>query len=136
MLPINRHPGQRELRQFSRIYLPLFVIIFGALTWWRADSPTAALIVWIVGAIAAAGALASAEFARILFVGLQTITYPIGLVVSTVALAILFYLVFTPMGLVMRLMGRDPLRLRARNAASHWIPYQQNDDPNRAFRQF
>ncbi len=42
--------------------------------------------------------------------------------VSPVALAILFYLVVTPTGLVMRAFGKDPLRLRRDPAAaSYWI---------------
>ncbi len=42
--------------------------------------------------------------------------------VNPVAMAALFYLVFTPCGLLMRLMGKDPLRLRFDpRAASYWI---------------
>ena len=44
-------------------------------------------------------------------------------IVSPVVLAIVFYLVVTPMGLAMRLAGKDPLRLKARApGASYWIP--------------
>ena len=43
-------------------------------------------------------------------------------IVSPVVLAVLFYAVVTPTGLVMRLLGKDPLRLRFdRSAASYWI---------------
>ncbi len=43
-------------------------------------------------------------------------------IASPIALAILFYGVVTPTGLVMRLLGKDPLRLRIdRSAASYWI---------------
>jgi hypothetical protein len=136
MLPINRNPAARELRHFARIWFPLFVAAAGALTWWRAESSIAAVAVWAAGAAVAAVILASAEAARIVFVGLMTITYPIGLVISTLTLAFMFYVVFTPMGVVMRLAGRDPLRLKQRSAASHWTPYQQSDDPEQAFRQY
>ena len=37
----------------------------------------------------------------------------IGMVVSPIVLAILFYLVITPIGFVMRAVGKDPLQLRA-----------------------
>ncbi|MGH9222166.1 MAG: hypothetical protein ACRD1W_22850, partial [Vicinamibacterales bacterium] len=102
MLPINRHPSARELRSFSRLWLPLFVLVVGALAWWRLESPATAITVWILGAILATGALGSPEVARQIFVGLQTLTYPIAIVVSTLALAILFYAVFTPIGWLMR----------------------------------
>jgi hypothetical protein len=136
MLPINRNPGARELRTFTRIWFPLFVAGAGAMTWWRGGSLSAAVVVWVVGALLAAFILASAEAARIFFVGLMTVSYPIGLVVSTLTLGVMFYLVFTPLGVVMRLWGRDPLRLRQRGAASHWTPYEQSNDPERSFQQY
>lgn len=43
-------------------------------------------------------------------------------IVSPVALGVLFFLVVTPTGLLMRLLGKDPLRLRFDPAAdSYWI---------------
>jgi ABC-type uncharacterized transport system permease subunit len=136
MLPINRHPSARELRSFARIWFPAFVALVGAVLYWRVDRPAAAAAVWAVGAAAAIAVLASPAIARVVFVGLLIVTYPIGLVVSTLALAALFYLVFTPIGWAMRLAGRDPLRLRARGGPSDWQPVTQDDDPQRAFRQF
>ena len=136
MLPINRNPGSRELRAFARIWFPLFVLAAGAMTWWRAESALAAVVVWTAGAALAALVLASTEAARIFFVGLMTITYPIGLVISTLTLGFMFYLVFTPLGFFMRLAGRDPLQLRNSSAQSQWTPYEQDDSPERAFRQY
>lgn len=136
MLPVNRQPGARELRKFARLWFPLFVTALGAALWWRLGSPIAGVIVWGLGGALAVAVLARAEIARVVFVGLITITYPIGLLVSTAALAIMFYGVFTPLGLLMRASGRDPLRLRARGAPSDWLAYEQNDDAERAFRQY
>jgi Saxitoxin biosynthesis operon protein SxtJ len=136
MIRVNRNPSPETLRQFALIVLPGFVALFGGLLWWRSGSITNALITWGIGGVVALGAVASREVARQLFVGLQVVTYPIGLVVSTIVLAFLFYAVFTPFALVMRLAGRDPLRLRQRDASTHWIPYQQKDDPADAFRQY
>jgi hypothetical protein len=47
----------------------------------------------------------------------------ISKIVSPVVLTVLFYATVTPVGLLMRAVGKDPLRLR-RNAAaaSYWIP--------------
>jgi len=135
MLPINRHPSARELRSFSRLWLPLFVLVVGSLAWWRLESPATAITVWILGAILAAGALGSPEVARQIFVGLQTLTYPIALVVSTLALAILFYVVFTPIGWLLRGAGHDPLQLR-RGKRSRWIPYTRKDDAVDAMKQY
>ncbi|HKX94697.1 MAG TPA: SxtJ family membrane protein [Methylibium sp.] len=46
----------------------------------------------------------------------------LGKIVSPIALGVLFYLVFTPMGVLMRLAGKDPLRLKMdRAAGSYWM---------------
>jgi hypothetical protein len=43
-------------------------------------------------------------------------------IVSPVVTSLLFYLVVTPIGLLMRLFGQDPLRLRFdRQSVSYWI---------------
>jgi hypothetical protein len=43
-------------------------------------------------------------------------------VVSPVVLGILFYVAVTPMGLIMRALGKDPLRLRRSvSNASYWV---------------
>jgi saxitoxin biosynthesis operon SxtJ-like protein len=136
MLPINRNPSAKDLRSFARIWFPLFVAFLGGMIWWRANQPTAAMVVWGVGAAVEVAVLASQAVARQVFVGLMIVTYPIGLVVSTVALALLFYLVFTPLGWAMRLSGRDPLRLKTRTDRSEWHAVAQNDDPQQMFRQF
>lgn len=135
MLPINRHPSARELRSFSRLWLPVFVVVIGAMALWRLESPATAIAAWSLGGTLAAGALRSSEVARMIFVGLQTLTYPIALVVSTLALAMLFYVVFTPIGWLMRRAGHDPLQLR-RGKQSRWMPYKQKDDAAEAMKQY
>ena len=42
-------------------------------------------------------------------------------IASPVVLAFLFYGVVTPMGVLMRALGKDTLRLRRSGAASYWI---------------
>ncbi len=43
-------------------------------------------------------------------------------IVSPIVMALLFYLTVTPLALLMRALGKDPLRLRRDpNAASYWI---------------
>ncbi len=51
-------------------------------------------------------------------------------VVNPLAMAALYYLVFTPFGLLLRLLGKDPLRLRADpQAASYWIAREPPGPP-------
>jgi hypothetical protein len=54
----------------------------------------------------------------------------LGRIMSPVIMAALYYLVFTPCGLLLRLFRRDPLRLRADpHAASYWIERQPAGPP-------
>src|SRR5262245_4531802 len=51
-------------------------------------------------------------------------------IVSPVALGILFYAVLAPVGALMRLAGKDPLRLKLDSgAASYWIPRKPPGPP-------
>lgn len=46
----------------------------------------------------------------------------LGMIVSPIVLGLLFFTVFTPMGWVLRLMGKDPMRLHRDPAATtYWI---------------
>lgn len=57
-------------------------------------------------------------------------------IVSPIALAILFYGVFTPIGGLMRLVGKDPLKLRRdQSAASYWTPRQPPGPPSDSMNQ-
>ncbi len=57
-------------------------------------------------------------------------------VVTPVILGLLFYLAVTPTALILRLMGRDPLRLRLdRQASTYWISRQPPGPEPQSMRQ-
>jgi hypothetical protein len=62
----------------------------------------------------------------------------LGKVISPIALGILFYGVLTPFGTVIRLMGKDPLRLKREPAVrTYWIPREPpGPPPNSMTNQF
>jgi hypothetical protein len=49
-------------------------------------------------------------------------------------LALIFYFVFLPIGLVLRVKGHD--LLRRRRPASMWLRHDQHRDPESYYRQF
>ena len=81
--------------------------------------------IWILGslsvALIAAGLFLPAA-ARAFHVVWMRMAHALGWVNSRILLALLFYLVMTPIGLVQRLAGRDALRRRSGESASYWIP--------------
>ena len=61
----------------------------------------------------------------------------LGKVVNPVVTALLFYLVFTPCGILLRLMGKDLLGLRRDSgAASYWQVRRQEENPSSMTNQF
>jgi hypothetical protein len=49
----------------------------------------------------------------------------LGRIVNPITTAVLFFLVFTPVGLISRLLGKDPLHLKpARQTDTYWIVRQ------------
>jgi hypothetical protein len=106
-------------RSFGFVFATVFLIIAawpvwsgGTLRWWAvAVSAAFALVALAMPTLLAAPNRWWMRFGLLL-----------GKIVSPIALGLLFYAVVVPTGLLMRLFGKDPLRL-ARDAAapSYWI---------------
>lgn len=61
----------------------------------------------------------------------------IGWGLSYVVLAVIFYVVFTAIGTLMRVVGHDPLARRIdRRKSSYWVARAPVDDVQRYFRQY
>ena len=67
--------------------------------------------------------------AGIIYLGMAYAAFPIGLVISHAILAAVYYAVLTPIGLLMHLVGRDPMRRRFDpQAESYWIERKPDED--------
>jgi multisubunit Na+/H+ antiporter MnhG subunit len=73
-----------------------------------------------------------------LFIGATVIAFPIGWAVTQAVLAVMFYLVLTPVAVVFRTRGRDELQLRreSKESSSFWIPRGDPPEPGRYLKQF
>jgi len=126
----------KTVRQFGLFFLPAFVAAFGFLVWHWSGSWDAAVTFWIAGAIAAVGAALSAKFCRLVYTGLMTLTLPIGWVVLHLLLSVIYFGVITPIGLLMRLVGRDGLQLKTRPPAESLWSAREASPTERYLRQF
>jgi hypothetical protein len=136
MLLVNRNPSNRMLHQFGAIWTVFFGVV-GVLVWRKTGVATRAVEIWAgAGGLALVGLLYPPVM-RWLFVGLSYATYPIGWTLSHLILALVYYGIVTPIGVVMRWLGRDPmLREFDRSAASYWVPRRGTADTHRYFRQY
>lgn len=66
------------------------------------------------------------------------VTHPIHVVVTFVLLGIIFYLLITPVGLLLRVRGRDTMSRRsvAERPASFWNPRPGRAEARRYFKMF
>lgn len=137
LIKINWNPSQRDLRQFGAIWLPGFLVIVGAMLWYRGTSFSIVATLWTIAAVACLVALTFPNAMRPVYIALTCATFPIGWVVSHLLLAFIFYLIITPIGLVMRLCGYDPMHRKFdRGASTYWKPHATETDTSRYFRQF
>lgn len=60
----------------------------------------------------------------------------LGMIISPIVLGLIFFGIFTPTALLMKLFKRDELRIRFINKKSHWIDRNQPIDPPSFKRQF
>ena len=135
MIEINKNPSSRVLRQFSAA-AGVFAALIGFLVFRKTASWPAAGAIWSVGAAIAGAGLAAPRSVRLVYLGLNYIAMPIGVVVSTVVLAGVYYFVVTPVGVAMRLAGRDPLSRRYDPAAETYWLKRKTAAMKRYFRQF
>jgi len=60
----------------------------------------------------------------------------LGMIVSPIVLGLIFFALFTPIALFMRLFGRDELRLRLREKSTHWVRREETTQTNSFKHQF
>jgi hypothetical protein len=145
LVSFNREPTSMQLRQFGVIGCLVFGLL-GASVHWRGtlfgfDVGEAVPTVTVgFGAAAAAFALAAALAPKSLkwaFIALSVIALPIGFVLSYVLLGGLFFLLFTPIGLVMRVIGWDPMkRAWEPDSQSYWTRRAPTPGASRYFNQY
>jgi len=109
-----------------------FAVVFGLIAawlFWRKHVP----IYSVLAAAAAIFFLIAGFLTPQLLRPLNLLWLKFGLllhkIVNPLVMGLLFYVVFTPMGLIMRLAGKDLLSLKRDGAASsYWTPRQTTSD--------
>lgn len=135
LIRIDRQPPQAALWTFAVLWTGCFaaagvVLVrsgrlgLAAACWAAATLPSLAGCLWPAGV-------------RYLYAAALYATFPLGWTLSHLVLAAVYYLVLTPVGLLMRLGGHDPLQRRLdRDAETYWVPRAGDSDVARYFRQF
>ena len=134
MVQINWKPDSTELRKFGVSMIVGFAIIGGVL-YWR-DHTSVAYGCFAFGAVSGFLGLTGTRAALPIYVAWMAVAFVMGNIVSRLLLALVYYGLFTPMGLAMRLGGRDTLQLKRADVSSYWSDIPESQRENQYERQF
>ncbi|MHC4563866.1 MAG: SxtJ family membrane protein [Planctomycetota bacterium] len=119
LVTINWRPSPRHLRHFGLTMLGGFGLI-GLLMMTVGNRPIAPYVAWGFGAVAGVLGLTGTKAALPIYWAWMAIAFVMGNIISRLALIAAFLLVVTPISLLMRLTGRDRLRLKRRSVDTYW----------------
>ena len=132
MVEMNWKPTERQLRQFGLVALAALPLL--AWLWHLGDA--ARLAMWSIAGAAGVVAIIRPGLLKLPFLALTLITLPIGMIVGEIVLLLGFYCVFVPIGLAMRLAGRDEMnRSFDPQATTYWRPKARAVDKESYFLQ-
>ena len=113
--------SRKAVRKFGFLFTAVCIVLAGILMY-RGHASA-----WPWALVAAGFFLMSGLFVqpvlRPLYVGWMKFAFVLGWINTRIILGIFFYIVLTPGSVLMRLFGRDALRLKFdRQAKTYWIP--------------
>ena len=129
-----RPKTSRELRKFGFVMAGAFGVL-GAIAAWRgrpaAPHLLAVAVLFVLPALAWPRILAPIERAW------MKLAEAIGSVMTVVILTLAFIVVFTPMGIILRLLGKDLLGLKPdRKLQTYWTPVEADGPATRPDKPF
>ncbi len=134
MIEIQWNPTPRFLRQFAALFIVFFGVI-GAVRFAQGDTATAKVL-WTVSTLGVVG-VAWPAFMRYIYVTWMGLFFPVGWTVSIVLLSSIYFLVVSPIGIIMRMVGHDRCGRRPDpTATTYWKPRQPPATATRYYRQF
>lgn len=132
LLAFNWNPTDRQLRQFGFIAWAFIPMI----CWFWTHQWSSTLYSLLAGFVIALLGTVAPRALKPVFLTLSILTFPIGLVLSELALLFLYFGIFLPIGIVFRITKRDALLLKFdRSSKTYWIATKVTKKPASYFRQ-
>jgi hypothetical protein len=133
---IEWDPDKKTLAGFSEVAMFALGMVAGPLLYLRGHAELA-IAFWLGAVAIRLVGLARPVWLRPIFVGLTLLTFPIGWVVSSLAVVLVYLLVFVPIACIFRLIGRDALKIRLEpKASTYWEAYHPNQGLGRYLRSY
>lgn len=128
-------PSKKELRKFGRAMLIGFAVIGLLVAWRRHGIGTPTLTLWNIGAALAVAAVVPV-LGKFAYLVVYVATGIVGFVISRIVLTVIFFLLFTPLGFLLKLTGKDFLHSRRNQAGTEWIAHPGVRDRKSFYHQF
>ena len=136
LIEVKKDFSRKELLWFGPLFA-LFVGIVGGILMHRFEAHNAAYILWGISAPLIVIYYLIPALRRPVYLGWLYAVMPIGWVISHVLLTGIYLLLITPIGLLMRLVGYDPMKRRFdQSADTYWITREPTQDMKRYFKQY
>lgn len=104
---------------------------------WRSGARNVPLTLGGIGVLLGAAYYAVPALRRPMYMGWMYLVFPIGFVVSLVLLALVYFVVLTPIALMLRLAGKDPLARKFEpGAPTYWADRPKPPSSDRYFNQY
>ena len=110
-------PDKQELRKFGFVFATGLVLIFGLFFPWVLEKPSPSWP-WIAAAVFAGLALVLPQILKPIFLSWMKIGHVLGWINTRIILGVVFFIIFAPVALFMRLLGKDPMHRRLDAAAT------------------
>ena len=136
MIKTNFKPTVKVLKQFSILWFPLFFLFVGYISAEKLFDWELIKLCWIVLSVISVIGFKFPSLIRPIYIGLLIITFPIGWIVSHFLLFLIFVLLITPIGLILRVRGHDPLHLNKKGICSMWMKNEKPYNPSDYLKQY
>jgi hypothetical protein len=128
--------SHKQERQFGFLFAFVFTLVAFWPLWplWPLHAPNlywlAGAGAWLVAALLVPGALAP------LYKAWMAFGHVLGWINARIILGIVFFVVVTPIGLLLRLFGKDVLSMRLHRSGSYWVQRDRELTPQSMRDQF
>jgi hypothetical protein len=102
--------SKKDLREFGLVTAGMIALVFGLLLPWIWDATSWPQWPWILAALLAVTALVLPASLKPVYHWWMQLAHVLGWINTRILLSLVFFLIFSPIALILRLLGKDPMR--------------------------
>lgn len=132
---VRRTVSEKVLQQFGYL-LSVLVLALAMRESWHSGITWRSLLVGVLAVCIALTAWSRPQLFRPIHSTWMMLVFPIGWTVSRAVLAAIYFCLMTPLGLILRWRGYDPLSLKTEARGTFWQKRRERTESSRYLRQY